>query len=690
LYEYEGLWHLGTWQQLDTLVEQYMSMQSPYRGGFILGDIDTDEPDFRTTALVLETLDAMGELDSIDTDMVIRYLWSSFRGSITLRSLLTEGLFEDKYWAIRTANTLDCIQILGLRGVDLDHIIAPEANMAEFPELDQYYRWDEQILSNNELVRTGFESKSFEVKLQVIETVEYIIDPGLTPTLISLFVDVDSFIEEVDTRLDVDTGVSMNDFGMDAVVTSDLYDTLDTIGKMDIVFDDDFGAYKPVDAVREIDARIQTYPHESSSVSEIHSFSKIITILDSAMNNPVMQYIPCFDDSTDGISSWDSNETISVIVPDILWEVPSETTVDQSPLSLVMIIALLGGVIVSAAADNKRLAVILSVFCIFLFFGEYAYGVDTIMQQAAAFVGSVISDLSQNNNVAFNMNQWGTRYVDLDYKGPVEDEDEPVEEVDITPIEPDGVFTESFLGLENLFSRGVEVEIENGLRRFLFNNIPFLEIEITAELAHIISQLDMQSSQIVKNLDAIIKEAIKMKSFEGDTTVDTTGLAQEVVNILKNWNEGKETPDDRLVPAILEWLIVQKVWNTHSVESKRTVAGAYIVTKIAPDGTRIDRPIFVSSIEELQNLDKSSYYEITMLFSNAETDTIRAQLLDNPTLKSKIAATMERDGVIDNPEEAILYTAYGQVIMAAARSGLTNVRVQAVVSYSDGTGKQQV
>ncbi len=37
-------WHADTWQYLDDIAENYAAMQSGYRGGFVLGDVEIDAP----------------------------------------------------------------------------------------------------------------------------------------------------------------------------------------------------------------------------------------------------------------------------------------------------------------------------------------------------------------------------------------------------------------------------------------------------------------------------------------------------------------------------------------------------------------------------------------------------------------------------------------------------------------------
>jgi hypothetical protein len=467
LNTYQGEWHQNTWLQLDSIAEQYAAMQSPYRGGFVRGNTDTDDPDFQTTALILETLKFMGRMDVINTENAEQYLWSSFRGTLTLKNWISEGLFEDKYWALRAAVALDELEILGIREIDLGHVISPEANLADFPDIDQYIKWNDQFLSGDELYAGGFEDESYDTKLMIIESLDLMMgDKSLSPTLIPSLIDVNSFIFEVENRFDKTIGMVLIEDDIDVQSTVELYRTLDVLGRMNIAFDAEFESYIAVDAVRSITRGLNKEP---VSITDVHALSQMDRVLDDTINTPMARYIPRFDDSLDGIASWDKTEETLIVVPDVLWEVPGEPNADQSPLSLIMIVTLFCGVIISAAADNKRLAVILSVFCIFLFFGEYAYGADAIMQQAAAFVGDALSGFTLGRNILnLIMNRWGTIYEELEYPAITDNDEENDDTVDnlqiddvVDNFEPSWTWTVDEVG------KAVTIELEtNGPEAF--------------------------------------------------------------------------------------------------------------------------------------------------------------------------------------------------------------------------------
>ncbi|MBD3159509.1 MAG: hypothetical protein GF309_12015, partial [Candidatus Lokiarchaeota archaeon] len=146
LMETDEKWPYGLWHMVDDIVTRYKSMQSPYRGGFVQGNVSRDGPDFRITALILEMLKVVGRLDEVDIAMVERYLWSSFRESLTMDLWLTEGHFDQKYWALRAAAAIDNVEILGVKKLDLERIIGPDANRADFPEDETYLRWGDSLL----------------------------------------------------------------------------------------------------------------------------------------------------------------------------------------------------------------------------------------------------------------------------------------------------------------------------------------------------------------------------------------------------------------------------------------------------------------------------------------------------------------------------------------------------------------
>jgi hypothetical protein len=297
----QSQWSSGTWQILNDIVDDYAGMQSGYRGGFVLGS--NDAPDFKTTALVLETLRLLNRIDAIDIQMVERYLWSSFRGSLSLEHLLSDGLFEDKYWAIRAADSIDNIEILGLRQIDLENIISPDASLMEFPEIDEYIRWKSMILSNDSKYGGGFEAQSFADKTRIIEILDLIInDDSYNPTIMPTLFDVDRFVEEATADYNKSTGMIMTRSGnIDSKRTAQMYDVLDKIGELDELYDFDFGAYRAVEVSRKINALLDSWSSddEVDSVATIHSLTVVRDGVDKAVNAKVVFYTPLFE-STHG------------------------------------------------------------------------------------------------------------------------------------------------------------------------------------------------------------------------------------------------------------------------------------------------------------------------------------------------------------------------------------------------------
>jgi hypothetical protein len=158
--------------------------------------------------------------------------------------------------------------------------------------------------------------------------------------------------------------------------------------------------------------------------------------VDKAVNAKVVFYTPLFEstiNSERGILRWDRSERVVVHVPDILWETTEPQVAENNPIGLFIILALFGGVVGSAAADKKKLALILSVFCIAMFFGEYGFQISSITEQAVLFVSSVFSNQT-GDWLNTDILKWGTIWEELDYSPTVDDE--TTEEVsDVVPTE---------------------------------------------------------------------------------------------------------------------------------------------------------------------------------------------------------------------------------------------------------------
>ncbi len=154
-------WSVELRQAVDEIVEHYVSLQVDGRGGFAFSE--GEAPDVQATALILETLRVLNRLDAIDIDGVVRYLRISSYGhgrtGFTLDRWLTEGDFEYKYWMLRAAAAIDGVpdssgvpiagpETIGLTRISLHrHVLAPEANRADFPENEPYLVWGQTLFS---------------------------------------------------------------------------------------------------------------------------------------------------------------------------------------------------------------------------------------------------------------------------------------------------------------------------------------------------------------------------------------------------------------------------------------------------------------------------------------------------------------------------------------------------------------
>ena len=149
-------WSNSMMWALDSIVERYAGMQSPYRYGFVHPDNNNFEPDPKTTALALETLSLLGRLDAISLKGVSTYLNSSGDGiskyGLEINRWATEGDFEFKYWLLRAAKAIDgavtndgivinSLAELGITPLGLKYVLAPDVNVADFDLPEPYLVW---------------------------------------------------------------------------------------------------------------------------------------------------------------------------------------------------------------------------------------------------------------------------------------------------------------------------------------------------------------------------------------------------------------------------------------------------------------------------------------------------------------------------------------------------------------------
>jgi hypothetical protein len=421
-------WTYRLWYQLESIFSRYKAMQSPTRGGFTLEG--NDAPDFKTTALILETLKLLDRLDDVDIEMVERYLWSSFRETLTLRNWATEGILDTKYWALRAAHAIDSIEILGLEHIDLDNILSPDINRADFPENEPYLKWNELLFSSGFYYEDGFENEPYERKVLIAKSLTMMIaDDKYIRTILPLIINVDVFADEIEQRIDSDTSIMIDEDKSNPVSTREIYRLLESMDRLDILFDDEMSAHQVVTLIQGTDKQITNWYTNSTiraqtGISALVALEDINTMVSDIANSESVTYDPVFDSSFShkGISTWNEVRQVSVVVPPILWEESLSTSANSmNPFIPFTLFSLSVVVVLSGFGGRKRLAVILAIFTIFLFGGEYLYGIDSIVGQAAAFASSVVPNGRQDTFLNIGMSKIGTSRVELDYGTTIEE-----------------------------------------------------------------------------------------------------------------------------------------------------------------------------------------------------------------------------------------------------------------------------
>ncbi|TXT55950.1 MAG: exported protein of unknown function [Candidatus Thorarchaeota archaeon] len=243
MQDYTGPIPRSYWTAIDSIIERYVSMHSPFRGGFVDGDIYVDDPDFHTTALILETLSVLDRFDVINVSWVKRYLLSSFHQSLTIDRWLTEGDFDQKYWALRTAKAIDNVSLLGIRPLSLDSIITPDVNRADFPEDETYLRWGKFHFDDG--IHGRVSEESLERKHRAIECFHLMINESrYIPTIMDLLVDTERLAQDIVSEVDVDA--------ITDIKTSKVYRTLSRLGRTEFLFSDESIAHQVCATSRNI------------------------------------------------------------------------------------------------------------------------------------------------------------------------------------------------------------------------------------------------------------------------------------------------------------------------------------------------------------------------------------------------------------------------------------------------------
>ncbi|MBD3158135.1 MAG: hypothetical protein GF309_05040 [Candidatus Lokiarchaeota archaeon] len=635
LMENPDSWPVGMGIALDTIVEQYAEMQSPYRGGFVTEG--ENGPAFRTTALIVETLDILDMLDAIDIGIAKQYLQSSFRGSLTLNKWLTEGDFYTKYWALRTANTLECVNLLGLHDINLNKIIAPDANRADFPEVEPYLVWNQPLFEQGSRYGSPFKDMDYEKQLDVVETLDMIIGKdSLNPTVMPLLLDVDSFTAKVAQRFDRNSGLFVNDDGdADLALSREAVEALRGTGTLQDLFDDGMGARRLVNARQNLDTLMEAWTIDGingvARTTDLVNMKEIKAGLQTA-DEPELVFTPQIEavdeEGETGIAGWDRTQIREVFVPDTLIESlnsqnGAETSQDSGIGSIIVLVTLISMTVVTAGAGKKKLAIILSLLCVLLFMGQYAYGIDAVTRDAARFLGSTTRN-KQDNELIGNtgMLSIGTRWLDLEaaeYEVETDETDKfansPVE----TPAEP-AVFKSYNL---------------EGPRLDDIDLAKFAELRDHLDLKEGTLDFEKPNGEIERSSLAEFAHAFLESSGIKDAVGSIKGTKQLLESKLKKWLKEGYVTDERAAGLILtkykKELNLEKGDSIKHVAVKVDDAGD-IVLKDKDDFHNIFVIIEEGKggglTEEIEQLTKNEHYRVVSFHPSKFLEKVRGTLED--------------------------------------------------------------
>ena len=377
-------WSKGLIHALDTIVERYTAMQSWNRAGF---QLETQEaPDFRTSALILETLQALDRLDSVDVEEVLRYLWSSYRYSLTFDSRwFTEGDFDSKYWALRTAYVIEdyalvhynrsAIGQLGLSKLDLDLVLAPDMNRADFIEHIPYLTWGELLFEESEIFGGGFENEPYDRQLQIIESFQLLLDcPIQSPAIVSMLVDTERLANNVASHYNQDNGMFRDDSGEYSYdSTSIALTTLELIGRSEVTYDPDWASYRLIESTYRTQGQIDDWYLGGDSLTALDGMYEVEVSLDR-IDERTPRFYPVFGsgESNTGIKNWHEMEYTPVFTASDLWVdlQPDFRYVgvnNSNPIGLSPLVAIIALGLACSLLKDRRVISLLSVLIICLF-----------------------------------------------------------------------------------------------------------------------------------------------------------------------------------------------------------------------------------------------------------------------------------------------------------------------------------
>ncbi|MFO7836316.1 MAG: hypothetical protein R6V83_06665 [Candidatus Thorarchaeota archaeon] len=566
LMETEEKWPYGLWHMIESVVTRYKNMQSPYLNGFVQGNVSRDHPDFRTTALILETLKALGRLDAVDLERVRRYLKASFHESLTMDLWLTEGDFDQKYWALRTAAAINNVEILGIKKIDLGRIIGPDANRADFPEDETYLRWGEEHFEGS--IYGGFSEEPEDKQFKIIDSFSMMLkEKDYARTIAPLLVDSEAFVDDILEGLAQESAIIENSNGEKNLRrTARVYDILNKTGLLDKPFSDGTGAYRAVhthDYLTQAKANLRGgFSDRTTSLSDLLYIQILQEVLDRAINSRAAVFSPVFSDSngailasgdeasetlTTGIEEWSVDYDDIVYVPEILLENQTSKDNNPSPLPfLILMCSLIGSVIASGVLGERNLTIFLSICLIILFVVQTGFSVDQVLRDVSAFVSESFSKAQQTqleDSLGNSMLSIGTQWLDLDYSGPSEPNEDHQLEEDTPETMPKQMTPATVKALDS-------IEVEVDIRLEIYPNL----IRLAKKLSNLFIQTDdgrYDPNMVWDMINTKIKETESSTITFGEGN-DMVSMSGEAVRDFLSFVEGYEEVRIRDILAVLE------------------------------------------------------------------------------------------------------------------------------------------
>ncbi|MBD3407070.1 MAG: hypothetical protein GF411_13205 [Candidatus Lokiarchaeota archaeon] len=539
------------WMHIEHIVEKYKNMQSPFRGGFVDGDILSNSPDFRTSALIIETLNLLNRIHEINISWVQRYILSSFHESLSYDRWFTEGDLEQKYWALRTAFAINNVSLLGIRPISLNDVFPTINTRNNYPEDEIYLALGEHYF---ETENTGtFSKQGYETQLRMIETISMMIDDKThQTTLFPLLIDTENTVRILTESLDSSDGLKHSSDLLSISASTKIYRALSYLGMVYTPFRDEFGLHRALCAIQEVkkqkNLETQSQKTNNMRLSDLISLNTIEEILLDSFNGEILLYEPVIlvnNDRTPSflyISQWKDIRKVPLVVPPEFFHECYETTKsDYLTLLISTSIICFGiGTFLIGISDRKKKLMLFSFLVLFLFSIQLWVNVNQIIQDIES--STIPSSSSQRVN-SFRIedntaSRLCTIYKDVRYLSQIA--------VDLSSPEVEKVFHSSTI-TPDAKPLSYDHKIRMPFSPKLRNLAQFLKNMITCDYS---KSQDLQSS-----LTSII-ERINIDTGYSEISID--GISHETsIACLKSLKDFLETSilDDEALISVLDVLV---------------------------------------------------------------------------------------------------------------------------------------